>query len=187
MPYAQPPQAPCTPPGLPAPSPPCPPSTYVQAYQPSGQVWVLSVADGKLHLETAEGTHSTCEKLTILVNGVEPVAVTVSDNLIRLSAGSEACKSSCHLQATARKVSRTGPNGATLVLEGDATLSYSQNGKKIAVSTDLLSVNMVSGQVISEMQVKPVTPVTPCYGTSSVPAKCPPACTPAAPSFGISY
>ena len=73
------------------------------------------------------------------------------------------------------------------MLEGDARLVYVHQGKRIRVSTDLLSVNLASGQVICEMQVKPVTPVTPCCVTGSAPAQCPPACALPAPSPVVSY
>jgi hypothetical protein len=141
----------------------------------TGPGWVLSVTDGKLHLQTAEGTCSTCEKLTMLVTGIAPITVAVSDKLIRLGSGKEEGRSSDFLQASAQKVSRTGPNGATLVLEGNARLLYVRNGRRIDVSTELLSVNLSSGQVISEMNpAKPARPTQPncCKGSAPLP------CTP---------
>ena len=65
------------------------------------------------------------------------------------------------LHASAQTVKRIGDEGATLVLEGDAKLVYVRGGKKIEVSTDLLSVNLLTGQVISELELKPVTPILP--------------------------
>ena len=47
--------------------------------------WNLSLVEGELRLQTAGGSPSTCQKMTILVNGIDPIAVAVSDNLSRLS------------------------------------------------------------------------------------------------------
>ena len=157
----------CLPPQNSPPLPPpvqCPaPSPHVQTYQaPDARPWSLTVADGKLHLQ-AHGARSACQKMTILVDGAEPVSVSVKGEAIRLSAGNEACKSTCFLEASARKVSRTDANGATLVLEGDAKLTYARGGNKVDVTTDLLSVDVSSGQVICELNApQPTVPVTPC-------------------------
>jgi hypothetical protein len=184
------PDTPAPPPPVQTPLPALPqPQPYSSQTSPaplsSVPVWALSIVDGKLHLQTAEGTRSTCEKLTILISGVDPTAVAVCESLIRLTSGKQEGRSSDFLQATAQKVSRTGPDGATVVLEGNARLVYVRKGKRIDVSTDLVSVNLATGQVISEMDVpKMVTPVQPCCGTGSVPLACPPALsisTPPAP------
>ena len=159
----------CLPPQANPPLPPpaqCPmpsqPPPYVQTCPQVCHPWTLTVAGGKLHLQ-AHGARSVCEKLTILVDGVEPVSVTVKGEMICLSAGNESCKSACFLEATARKVSRIGHDGATLVLEGDAKLTYARGGKKVDVTTDLLSVDVSSGQVICELNApQPTVPVTPC-------------------------
>lgn len=172
------PPVPVPPPGLPQPQPhaytvpPAPPSC--------GPVWNLSVVEGKLHLQTSESMRSTCEKLTILANGAEPVAVAVVDNLIRLTAGKDECETCAFLQATASSVSRTGPDGATLILKGDVRLVYVRKGKKIDVSAELLSLNLTTGQIISEMDAPklvvplypPVQPVQPVTNT------CPPPVSP---------
>src|SRR5262245_40662917 len=147
--------------------------------------WTLSIVEGKLHLQTADGSRSTCEKLTILISGVHPIMVAVCENQIRLTSGKEEGRSSDFLRATARKVSRSGPDGATVILEGNAWLVYVRKGKRIDVSTDLVSVNLATGQVISEMDApKPAPVIQPCFVTGSVPPACPPTpsiCTPSAP------
>src|SRR5688500_3000949 len=43
----------------------------------------LSIVNGKLHLQGADGSKMTCEKFTVLVNGVEPAEVSVSGKEIR--------------------------------------------------------------------------------------------------------
>jgi hypothetical protein len=120
----------------------------------------LTVLDGKLQVQTAEGARMSCERLTILVSGVEPADVTVFGKLVKITSAKDV-KDGTILQASAQTVKRSGAEGATLGLEGDAKLVYVRGGKKIEVSTDLLSVNLLTGQVISEMELKPVTPILP--------------------------
>jgi hypothetical protein len=140
----------------------------------------LSIVNGKLHIQGADGSKMTCEKFTILVSGAEPAAVTVVDKLIKITSGKDV-KDGDFLQATAQKVSRIGAEGATLVLEGDAKLVYTRQGKKIDVSTDLLSVNLMTGQVISELNApKPATPIPPSDGDGS---SAPPPPVTAPPAF----
>jgi hypothetical protein len=93
----------------------------------------------------------------------------VAEKLIKITSGKDV-KDGDLLQATAQKVTRSGPEGATLVLEGNAKLVYSRQGKKIDVSTDLLSVSLLTGQVISELNApKAVTPIPPPGCTTSAP------------------
>src|SRR5215470_10681322 len=47
------------------------------------------MVEGRLHLQTADGSRSTCEKMTILVKGIDPITVAASDTLIRLTSGKE--------------------------------------------------------------------------------------------------
>jgi|SRR5579884_1766799 len=102
------PQAPVCPPGYASPpvAPPAPP------------VWALSVLDGKLQLQTAEGARSLCERLTMLVNGADPVEVTVKGARIRLACGKD-CVGACSVQAGAERVTRTGVDGALVALGGE--------------------------------------------------------------------
>jgi hypothetical protein len=127
-----------------------------------------------------------CEKLTILVGGVEPAEVSIADKLIKIASGKDV-KDGDFLLATAQKVTRTATDGAQLVLEGNAKLVFVRKNKKIEVSTDLLSVNLSTGQVLSEMDApKPVAPVqdrtAPIPGTTAPPAGCGYPIAPAAPS-----
>src|SRR4051812_26514028 len=48
---------------------------------------ILSVVNGKLHLQGADGSKMTCEKLTILVSGAEPSEVSVAEKLIKITSG----------------------------------------------------------------------------------------------------
>src|SRR5438874_6391813 len=113
-------------------------------YAAQGPKTTLSATSGKIQVQTADGGKMTCEKLEILINGVDPLAVTVVDGAVQVNTGKEV-KEGCFVQASAKKVSRIGPDGATLVLEGNAKLVYSRKGKKIDVATDLLQVNLSTG------------------------------------------
>src|SRR5207248_10167857 len=86
------------------------------------------------------------------------LAVTVVEGAVQVNTGKEV-KDGSFVQASAKKVSRMGPDGAALVLEGDAKLVYSRKGKKIDVATDLLQVNLSTGQVISELDMRPPVPL----------------------------
>jgi len=139
----------------------------------------LSVLDGKILVQTADGSLMVCEKFTILVGGAEPAEVAVNEKLVTITSGKKTCPGMCCmqsagsstdcLQASAQKVRRIGAEGATLVLEGNAKLLYVRQGKKIDVATDLLQVNLSTGQVISELEMKPVTPLPSEVPTPVVP------------------
>ena len=133
--------------------------------------WKLSIMEGKLHLQTVDGARSTCETMTILVNGSEPIKVAISDNVIRLTSGTDAPGCLVFLQASAQKVTRIGPDGATLILQGTAKLVYVRRGKKIDVSSDQISVNLTTGQLVIETEPPRPVPqpsVQPCCTTGSV-------------------
>src|SRR5262249_53933775 len=68
---------------------------------------VLSIVNGKLHLQGMDGSKMTCEKFTILVSGVEPAEVSIADKLIKITSGTDV-KDGNFLQATAQKVTRSG-------------------------------------------------------------------------------
>jgi hypothetical protein len=116
---------------------------------------------GKLHLQTAEGTRSICDHLTILVGGVEPAEATVVDKRIQIVGGKDS-KGSTILQATAERVIRSGAEGALMTLEGNAKLVYARNGHKADVCAERISVNLVTGQIVAEMDApRSVTPIQP--------------------------
>src|SRR5687767_5337458 len=54
-------------------------TTYVMRCSASPQTMgtSLSVVHGKLQVQTADGGRMTCEKLTVLVNGVDPLDVSL--------------------------------------------------------------------------------------------------------------
>jgi hypothetical protein len=112
-----------------------------------------------------------------LLVGVTPADVTVSGKLIKITSEKDV-KGGTILHASAQTVKRIGAEGATLVLEGDAKLVYVRGGKQIEVSTDLLSVNLLTGQVISELELKPVTPILPQAPTTTAAPQSGPARSP---------
>lgn len=130
---------------------------------PGASTWTLSVAGGKLHVLTNDGMRATCEQLTLLVSGVEPALATVAEIQIRIALGKD-CKDADCLQATADRVTRSGADGALLTLEGNAKLLFVRKGKKVDVSADRVSVNLATGQVVSDLAPQPVPTVQPCSG-----------------------
>jgi hypothetical protein len=151
----------------PAPMPP-----PAQVPMPAG--WNLTVVDGKLQMQTADGARSVCEHLTFLVTGVDPVEAVVSGKRIQIACGKDA-PGSILLQASGDRLSRSGAEGSIVTLEGGAKLVYVRNNKKAEISADRASVNLMTGQIVSDMDVpQQVTPVMPCV--DSVP--CPAAPTP---------
>jgi hypothetical protein len=185
--WVQPPSGYPTP--APIPTPVQSPYSYVaQATPPlpANASWFLSVVNGKLQLQTADGSRSMCERLTIMVSGVDPVEVTVVGKQIQIAAGKD-CKGGTLLQGTAERLTRTGVEGALLTLEGSAKLVYVRNGHKAEISADRISVHLAAGQIVTDMDVpKPVTPVLPPgTGYPVTPAYSP--SLPPAPSLGAHY
>lgn len=177
-------------PCIPPPAPDTPP-TQITAHAPRPRVVYeypagsgvpgtsLSVLDGKLLVQTVDGSRMACERFTILVSGAEPAEVAVAEKLVTITSGKQ-CPGLCCtpsgssmdcLRASAQKVRRVGAEGATLVLEGGAKLVYVRGGKKIEVATELLQVNLLTGQVISEMELRPVQPIPSEVPTSVVPTE----------------
>src|SRR5687768_16462997 len=78
------------------------------------------------------------------------------------------------LVGKALRVTRTGPKGCVLSLEGQATLSLTRKGKKADLTAERISVNLLSGHVEGLIgsppqyqyppQYQPVTPVAPHSG-----------------------
>jgi hypothetical protein len=112
----------------------------------------------------------SCEKLSILATGVEPTEVAVGSNQIRVSSGKDV-KGGDFLQATADRVSRSGPEGTVVILEGTAKLLYVRQGKKAEVSAERISVNLATGQVVSDLgNTTPVSPIVPATGSTPCPS-----------------
>lgn len=137
-------------------------------------------------MQTGDGARMNCEKLTILVGGADPAEVSIASTQIKISSGKDA-KESSFLQATAQKLTRTGTDGAQLILEGDVKLLYVRKGKKIEVSADQVSLNLLTGQVLSEMDApKPTAP--PVLPSAPLPpATVPQATQPATPSASLRF
>jgi hypothetical protein len=133
-------------------------------------MWNLSVADGKLQMQTPDGGRSLCERLTIVVTGVDLVEATITGQRIQLSSGKDA-PGGTFLQASADRVTRTGQEGSIVGLEGNAKMVYARGGKKADISADRVSVNLMTGQIVIDMDAppQPVLPgqrmVQPCAGT----------------------
>jgi hypothetical protein len=146
----------------------------------------LSIVNGKLHLLGMDGSKMTCEKFTILVSGVEPAEVSIADKQIKITSGKDV-KDGDSLQATAQKVTRVGAEGATLLLEGGAKLVYVRKGKKLEAAAEGISLNLATGQVVSEMGAMPAAQdcVRPPVPTAPLPLPGTPA-PPVVPSYPIS-
>jgi hypothetical protein len=129
-----------------------PPSSPLAAPASSTPGWHLSNAEGKILLQTADGLSSCCEKMTL--QSIEPAEVSVADNLIKITCGKDV-KEGDFLRAVARKVSRTGAEGSTLVLQGNAKLEFIRKGKKFEAAAEVITVNLVTGQVVTEMGEMP--------------------------------
>jgi hypothetical protein len=154
---------------------------------PVASDWHLSVAGAKLQLDAADGMRSTCEGLTILVPGAPPAAVAVSGREIRVTSGAEGAD---HLTATALRVTRGGPAGALVTLEGSAHLVCVRQGKRAEITAERIAVNLATGQIQSEMgpAAVPQPPAPSPAPPPVVPAStCPAPATPAIPYSTPSY
>lgn len=156
------------------PTPPPPPQA---PYQSTGNAtWTLTPAGEKLLVETNEGMKAQCELLTILVSGVEPAEAAVMGKQISITGGKDEARDYL-LRGTGDRLTRSGVDGALLTLDGHAKLLYVRQGKRAEVSADHISVNLASGQVVSEMGwpqvITPVdSPSVPCrpYPVPSAPS-----------------
>src|SRR5262245_38723 len=76
---------------LPAPSPPTPPLSPPDPPPPRLAPWGLSAVEEsgsqRLQVITPDGMRATCERLTLHVNGVPPVAATVEGKQVHLHYG----------------------------------------------------------------------------------------------------
>jgi hypothetical protein len=160
-----------------APQPP--PTTYLslwQAYPYYGvpqPTWALSVSGGKLLIESADGSKAVCEALTIPVEGAAAVELTVEGKHIHVRSVTGECGKCCpeqspkdSLAGSALRVSRNGPRGCVLTLEGEATLSLVRKGKKAELTAERISVDLVTDRVEGYIGHPPqyapyVTPVGP--------------------------
>jgi hypothetical protein len=143
---------------------------------PSWPLWILSADGNKVRIQTADGAQATCEGLTIAVGGSEAVKVTVSDKRINVESGIEPQIGNTHdsLRASADRVTRAGPDGMTLTLEGNARLMLVRKGKKADLVAERIAVNLVTWHVESDLTgsvppsplIGPPCSVTPCPATS---------------------
>ncbi len=127
--------------------------------------WMLSAQGEKLQVQTNDGMLATCERLTIPVGGAEAVEVRVSARQVQVSCGKAGEGKDC-LQGSATRVTRCGPDGAVLALEGNAKLCCVRKGKRAEVSAERIVIHLGTGHIESEMDWQqppppPVMPVTP--------------------------
>jgi hypothetical protein len=134
---------------------------------------MLSVVDeggAKVQVQTSDGMRATCEGLTIHVNGVEPLRVSVLGKQVQAHCGAQECQAGngCDaLQLSADRVSRSGPDGALLTLEGNAKLLCIRRGKRAEMAAEQISFHLVTGHIDCEMGQQPPAPaIVPC-GTSA--------------------
>lgn len=180
-----------TPPGicLPCPMPApayyaTPPMVPTQVYYPyAGNTWTLTAADAKIHVQTSEGMRSTCEKLSFLINGSDSVNVSLAGKQVRITSGKDV-KNADTLDGTADRVVRSTTDGGFLTLEGNAKFFCSRHGKKMEATADRISINLTTGQIVSEMGPQlPVPQLQPVY-TPECPVL-PPTFPAPAPATGI--
>jgi hypothetical protein len=175
------------------------PYFYYAVPSPSGyqlplSSWAISVKDGKLKIESADGAAAVCESLTIPADGHPAVEVTVEGKHVHVRSGAQECargRKCClkdspqdSLVGSALRVSRNGPKGCVLTLDGDATLTLVRQGKKAEITADRVSVNLVTGQVEGQIGHPPQEPqVVPCTNSPppGPPADPVPTCTTASP------
>src|SRR5205823_1265105 len=117
---------------------------------------------------------------TITVPGAEPVYVSAEDKRVHLSGLIARCDTAADtLRASADRVTRSGPEGMTLTLEGNASLMLVRKGKKADLVAERISVNLTTNRVESELPgctppPKTTSPmVTPCP-LSPAPSPAPP-------------
>jgi hypothetical protein len=118
------------------------------------------VVDGKLQLQTSDGLRALSDRLTLAVGGCEPVQLTVNGSQIRIQCGESSERTEKdNLRGSADRLARIGPDGATLVLEGNARLQCLRRGKKAEVATDRITVNLTTGHMENELGAPQVQPV----------------------------
>jgi hypothetical protein len=127
--------------------------------------WNLAAVDEggsqRLQVVTPDGMRATCERLTLHVKGVPPVAVAIEGKQVQLSYGSAGGE---NFRASADYVTRNGPEGCQLVLTGNAHLTLTRQGKQRAeVTAELVVVNLLTGQVEASLgaATPPVTVPSP--------------------------
>jgi hypothetical protein len=136
--------------------------------------WVLSAEGGKLQVQTADGTRASCASLTIPVGGA--VEVTAEGKQVHVRSGPSA-QTADALRGDADRVSRSGPDGVVLTLEGHAKLTVVRNGKRAEVASDRIAVNLATGHVEADLGVEAPAPTAPVLCPVN-PSSPPPGSTP---------
>ncbi len=160
-------------------SPPQTP-TYYYVPQPAlpplpAPSWSLCAEGTRLQVQTADGARATCESLTVQVSGAEAVEVVVEGRQVHVRSGGPSRDS---LRGSADRVTRSGPEGAVLTLEGNAKLTVVRGGKHAELVADRVSVNLSNGHVEADVTTPPPPatppppscPVTPAPTTPVTPA-----------------
>lgn len=158
---------------LPTPSAPTPPPKATPKPAPTPTVpagpgvnWAVSVLEGKVQVHVGDSVLGWADKLMLPVNGVEPIQVMVLGSQLRILCGEGGEAERCRITGAADRLTR-GSDGTTLILEGKASLQCSRKGMKAEASGGKITVNLATGQIVSEVggqATKPSTPVTHAPG-----------------------
>src|SRR5262249_17384372 len=139
-----------------------------------------------LLVQAGDGTGATCERMSLKVDGAALVLVSVEGKQVQLRAGAD-CRDGGDRDcfgASADRVTRGGPGGATLTLEGKAKLRWTRKGKSTEAAAGGVAVNRLSGHVEAEVGAPPAiappppepTPVSPCSPATLRPVPPGPSC-----------
>ncbi len=107
--------------------------------------WTLRVADqnkkkpAQLLIQTADGMQATCAKLAFQIGGGNKVTLSAEGKQVVVRAE--------HLAASADCVRRSGPEGASLSLEGHVRMHYSKKGQRAEVTAVRAGINLVTEHV----------------------------------------
>jgi hypothetical protein len=97
-------------------------------------------------VQAADGSRAACESLTFQAAGEEPVEAGVEGKQVFVrTAPTKGAQD--YLRGSADRVTRRGPDGAVVSLEGNAKLTFSRKGTKAEVTANRISVNLATGQV----------------------------------------
>src|SRR5262249_28282041 len=124
--------------------------------------WTLRALDqnkkGPAHLEiqTADGMQATCTKLAFRIGGGKQVTLSAEGKQVVVRAQ--------HLAAGADCVRRSGPEGASLSLEGHVRLHYRKKDQRAEVTAVRAEIDLVTEHVdcdLGDLGTKKTDPATP--------------------------
>jgi hypothetical protein len=124
--------------------------------------WILHALDqnkkgpAQLHIQTADGMQATCTKLAFKIGGGKQVTLSAEGNQVVVRAE--------HLAASADCVRRSGPEGASLSLEGHVRLHYRKKGQRAEVAASRAGIDLVTDHVdcdLGDLGTKKTDQATP--------------------------